>query len=109
MSLPAAYLFASDLGKFFAGTEAAERDVNYTAVFGDLSIPAGATEGTATLTLTPIDNEKKGNERSIALRVIASVGNNQTSVIGVKINDDETLTTNIKLSVDPDTTNCGCR
>ena len=98
----AVYTFDSALGMFFSGTEAAERDVNYTAVFGDLTIPAGSTEGTTTVTFTPIDNDTKGNTRSIALRVIASVGNNQTSVTGIKIHDDETLSTVIKLSASPD-------
>ena len=98
----AVYTFDSALGKFFTDTEAAERDVNYTAVFSDLTIPAGDTEGTATLTFTPIDNDTRGISRAIALRVIASVGNNQTSVTGIKINDNETLTTVITLSASPD-------
>ena len=83
---------------FLDGAVAAERDVNYTAIVGDLTIPAGSTEGTTTLTLTPVDNDARGS--ALGLIVRAKVGNT-TFEAGVKIVDDETPTTNIALSVKP--------
>ena len=80
------------------GAVPAERDVNYTAIVGDLTISAGSTEGTTTLTLTPIDNDTRGN--ALGLKVRAKVG--QTNLqANIKIVDDETPTTNITLSVAP--------
>ena len=80
------------------GAVAAERDVNYTAIVGELTILEGDTEGTATLTLTPIDNDARGS--ALGLKVRAKVG--QTNLEeNIKIVDDETPTTNIALSVKP--------
>ncbi|MDE2732886.1 MAG: putative Ig domain-containing protein [Gemmatimonadota bacterium] len=88
----------ADVTTFLDGAVAAERDVNYTAIVGDLTIAAGATEGTTTLTLTPVDNDARGS--ALGLIVRAKVGNT-TFEAGVKIVDDETPTTNIALSVAP--------
>ena len=80
------------------GAVAASRDVNYTAIVGDLTISAGSTEGTTTLTLTPVDNDARGS--ALGLKVKAKVG--QTNLeANIKIVDDETPTTNIALSVSP--------
>ena len=89
----------SDLEKFFDGVEPAERDVDYTASFADLTIPAGDTEGTATLIFTPIDNDDRESPKG--LRVIATVANGETSTAGIKIHDDETPTTVVALKADP--------
>ena len=71
------------------------RDVNYTASFTDLTIPAGETTGTATLTLTPFDNTG-----TIDITVQAKVGGTtQTKV--VKIVDTDIPSTEITLSADP--------
>ncbi|MCY4604357.1 MAG: putative Ig domain-containing protein [Gemmatimonadetes bacterium] len=88
----------ADVSKFLEGTVPAERDVNYTAIVGDLSIPAGATEGTTELTLTPIDNDARGS--ALGLLVRAKVGQT-TFETGIKIVDNETPTTNIALSAAP--------
>ena len=87
-----------DVSKFLDGTVAAERDVNYTAIVGDLTISAGATEGSTTLTLTPVDNDARGS--ALGLLVRAKVGNTNFEA-GIKIVDDETPTTNIALSAKP--------
>ena len=89
----------ADVTKFLDGADPAERDVNYTAIVGDLTIAAGATEGTTTLTLTPVDNDKRGGS-PLGLIVRAKVGNT-TFEAGIKIVDDETPTTNVALSVAP--------
>ena len=80
------------------GAVNAERDVNYTAIVGDLTIPAGSTTGTTTLTLTPFNNEARGS--ALGLKVRAKVGENNLEA-NIKIVDDETPTTNIALSVAP--------
>ena len=88
----------ADVSTFLDGTVAASRDVNYTAIVGDLTISAGSTEGTTTLSLTPVDNEARGS--ALGLIVRAKVGNTNFEA-GIKIVDDETPTTNIALSVAP--------
>ena len=90
---------AVDSSDLLDGAEPAERDVDYTAIVGDLTIEEGATEGTATLTLTPVDNDDR--ESALGLLVRAKVGNTNFEA-GIKIVDDETPTTNISLSVKPD-------
>ena len=71
------------------------RDVNYTASFTDLTIPAGDTEGTATLTLTPFDNTG-----TIVISVKAEVGKSEQTV-PVTIVDTDASSTEITLSADP--------
>ena len=59
-------------GKVDANDKAATRDLDYTAVLSPLVIPGGATQGSATLSITPIaDNRTEGDEK-IGLR---SLGN----------------------------------
>ena len=59
-------------GKVDENDKAATRDSDYTAVLSPLVIPGGATQGTATLSITPIaDNRTEGDEK-IGLR---SLGN----------------------------------
>ena len=72
-----------------AGTPA-ERDVDYTAILPRLTIPAGATEGTANLTLSPIDNDRRDGNRGVGVRATASGGSTQTDIT---IIDDESLST----------------
>ena len=57
------------------------RDLDYTADFESLVIPAGQTEGTATLTITPTPNDGKEQDKIL---VIAPVGPGD----GVKIVED---------------------
>ena len=82
---------------------AAARDVDYAATLEVLiTIPAGATEGTATLVLTPIDdNNEEGLEAIGVQAVLVSTG--QTLVTNIAIRDDETPSTSIALSADPST------
>ena len=76
----------------------AERDINYTIDFGDLTIPAGDTEGTTTATLTPVnDTAGRGNR---VITVMASVANSDRTAT-ITITDDDVLTEHIKLSADP--------
>ena len=53
------------------GEVAATRDVDYTAVFEPLTIPAGQATGTTTLTITPTPNDGKEQDEVI---YIGSVG-----------------------------------
>ncbi len=84
------------------GTEAT-RDVDYTVNLEVLiTIPAGATEGTAVLVLTPInDNNEEGLEAIGVQATLVSTG--QTIVTNIAIRDDETPSTSIALSADPST------
>ena len=43
------------------------REVDYTAVFESLTIPAGQTKGTTTLTITPIPNDGQEKEEGITI------------------------------------------
>ncbi len=81
------------------GTQAV-RDVDYTASLGAIvSIPAGSTTGTATLTITPINNIAVDSPRAIGVQ--ATFASGAMLMTDVKIVDDETPSTSIALSVDP--------
>ena len=67
-----------------------------------ITIPAGETEGTRTITLNPLDNAKVDGRRSLSVRVTASGDSAQTDIT---ITDDETPSTSIVLSVKPHTIN----
>ncbi len=83
------------------GTQAV-RDVDYTASLGAIvSIPAGKTVGTTTLTLTPIDNNQMDSPRAIGVQ--ATFASGATLMKDLKIADDETPSTSIALSVSQDT------
>ena len=81
----------------------AVRDVDYTASLEPsiVSIPAGATIGRATLTLSPINNTSVDSLRSIGVRATFASGAMLTT--DIKIVDDETPSTGITLSADPHT------
>ncbi len=84
-----------------AGTPAV-RDLNYTAVLGAVStIPAGATVGTTTLTLNPIDNAEANGPR--VLGVQATFASGATVLTDIEIADNETPSTSISLSASPRT------
>ena len=91
----------SALEAFFAGTVEGVRDVDYEAILGTATIGAKEGKATATLTITPIDNGKTNS--AIGLRVQAKVGTDVPLWANFKITDDETLTTRVTLSADPDT------
>ena len=82
------------------GTEAV-RDVDYTARLNALVIiPAGATEGTTTLTLTPInDDAEEGLEALGVQATLVSTG--EVLATDIELRDDETPSTSIELSADP--------
>lgn len=82
---------------------AAMRDVDYRAELqAQIAIPAGATEATATLTLTPInDNTEEGREVVGVQATIASTG--QTLTTAILIQDDDAPSTSIALSAAPST------
>ena len=77
---------------------AAERDVDYQAEFGSLTIEAGQEKGTANLTLTVINNDATSKSKSFV--VVASVAG-QKARGTITISDDETLTTAITLTAEP--------
>ena len=77
----------------------ASRDVNYTATVGDLTIAAGETKGSTTVTVTPVDNDARGTD-PLGFTLETEVGG-ETYRAEIQIVDDETPTTNIALAVDP--------
>ena len=84
------------------GTEAV-RDVDYAATLEALiTIPAGATKGTATLTLTPVNDDDEEGLKTLGVRAtLLSTGVALST--DIKIIDDETPSTSIALSADPST------
>ena len=85
------------------GTEGkpAVRDVDYDATLEGavVTIPAGETVGTTTLTLTPRDNIKPDGLRAIGVQ--AAFASGATLLTDIEISDDETSSTSIALSVSP--------
>ena len=83
-----------------AGAEA-ERDVDYVAILETLiTIPAGATEGTATLTFTPINDANYEGLKAIGVQgTILSTG--EALVANIQLRDDDAPSTAIALSADP--------
>ena len=80
---------------------AAVRDADYSAVLeGSVPIAAGATQATTTLRLTPFDNDEVDGDTFLGVQATASGGSAQTDI---KIDDDETASTSIALSVNPHT------
>ena len=80
----------------------AVRDVDYTAKLGSVvTIPAGATVGTTTLTLAPINNTEMDSVRALGVRATFSSG--AMLLTNIEIADDETPSTSIELSVNPHT------
>ena len=87
--------------RIMSGSGSAVRDVDYRATLppsSEITISAGNTRGTATLTFTPLDNEEEDGDRSLSVQAIASGGSAQTVIT---ILDDETLSQSIELSVNP--------
>ena len=77
-----------------------QRDVHYTVTVDELTIPAGETVGTTTLTLTSVNDSGVNKARSF--RVKAEVGDGVTTAEEViEIVDDESLTEEITLAVSP--------
>ena len=82
---------------------AAVRDVDYTAALEALiTIPAGATEGTATLTLTPINDDAEEGLKALGVQATL-VSTGAALSTDIEIRDDETPSTFIALSADPST------
>ena len=80
----------------------AVRDVDYAASLGSIvSIPAGATVGTTTLTFTSINNTKVDSLRALGVQATFSSG--ATLMTDIEIADDETPSTSIALSASPHT------
>ena len=82
---------------------AAVRDVDYTAALEALiTIPAGTTEGTGTLTLIPINDDSEEGLEALGVRAtLLSTG--EALSTDIEIRDDETPSTSIELSADPST------
>ena len=59
-------------GKVDENDKAATRDLDYTAVLSPLVIPGGATQGTTTLSITPLADSRTEGDENIGLR---SLGN----------------------------------
>ena len=70
----------------FSSGDTARRDTDYSAELSSLTIPAGQTEGTATLSLEIVDNPNPNNGRRIW--VVATLGNSRHAVY-IFIADDE--------------------
>ena len=84
---------------------AAVRDVDYTATLGGLvTIAAGETQGSTTLTLTPIDNSEADGNKFLAVQAtVAAKSGASARTDDIKIADDETASASIALSVNPHT------
>ena len=82
---------------------AATRDVDYTArLSAIIIIPVGATEGTTTLTLTPIDDDAEEGLEALGVRATL-ISTNETLLTDIELRDDESPSTSIELSADPST------
>ena len=82
---------------------AAVRDVDYTATLEALiTIPAGATEGTTTLTITPINDDDEEGLKALGVRATL-VSTGEALSTDIEIRDDETPSTSIELSAAPNT------
>ncbi len=80
---------------------AAVRDVDYTAKLNAIIIiPVGATEGTTTLTLTPINDEDEEGLKALGVRATL-ISTNESLSTDIELKDDETPSTSIELSADP--------
>ena len=105
VTLPAAKATAETVTFTIVGPsegKQAVRDVDYAASLGAiLSIPAGATVGTGTLTITPFNNSTVDGLRAIGVQATFTSG--ATLMTDIKIVDDETPSTSIALSVNPHT------
>ena len=80
----------------------AVRDTDYRATLPPgraITIAAGEIEETATLIVTPLNNEMEDGDKSLGVKATASGGSKQTDIT---ILDDETLSESIALSVNPD-------
>ena len=86
-------------GDDFKSAVPAQRDVDYAASVQPLIIPRGETKGTTTMTVTPINNNRKDEPR--AFMVNARVGNNPLFSTGILITDDDTTSESITLEVNP--------
>ena len=83
---------------------AAVRDVDYTATLGGLvTIAAGETQGSTTLTLTPIDNSVADGNKFLGVQATVAAKSGASARTDIKIADDETASTSIALSVNPHT------
>ena len=83
---------------------AAVRDVDYTATLGGfVTIAAGETQGSTTLTLTPIDNSVADGNRFLGVQATVAAKSGASARTDIKIADDETASTSIALSVNPHT------
>ena len=80
-------------------TETPLRDVDYKLSFGPtLTIPAGATEGTTTFTITPTNDADATQRGAIYIQVtVGSLLATRTIVLA----DDDTSSMNISLTADP--------
>ena len=75
------------------------RDVHYTLVFGPpLTIPAGATEGMTTFTITPTNDTAVAQRGEIYIQI--AIGNVLTTKT-IAIADDDANSMNISLTADP--------
>ena len=80
---------------------AAVRDVDYSAELEALIvIPAGATAGTTTLTLSPIDDDESDGLKALGVQATL-VSTGATLVTDIEIRDDEAPSTSIWLSAEP--------
>ena len=84
---------------------AAVRDADYTATLGGIvTIAAGETQATTTLTLTPIDNSVADGNKFLGVQAtVAAKSGASARTDDIKIADDETASTSIALSADPHT------
>ena len=105
-SLPGGNTLAEDaeVSVSVADVTAMEGD-DYTATQVILTIPAGQTSGTATLTLTPVDDLLAEGDETVQLTGTAAGLN--VIPVPVTITDNDVLPTGVTLTVAPDTVDEG--
>ena len=81
--------------------KAAMRDVDFDATLqGSISIEEGATSGTASLSVTPRDDQTGDGHKAFGVRAESSSGH--TAFVNIGISDNESDSQGIVLSVNPD-------
>ena len=83
------------------------RDVDYTVSVRDTQIGAGEKEGTTTLTLNPINNERADGNKSFTVSAAVGATDTKAGTETITIIDDESLTEKITLTVSPNELKAG--
>ena len=87
----------------YDGAIDATRDIEYAMNPPSIPIPQGETKGSATVTVTPVNNTDENDLRVIS--IIATLDGVEVGRTGILITDDDSTSEQIKLTVSPDEIN----